>query len=181
MSAWLALLDAPAGDLSANVSGAGHRRVLAAWLDSDTRPHPQARRVDPKVFDAAGPPAIVSLVWPALEALPLFDDPAVVRARRVARWLPNPRCVSTLTVDTQHFAGSLWVPGEEGRVDDDPFRLLGVPLLLSVEAGMLGSGAFLTGPAQERYAGAPWPSGSFSSVPAGCVRHDEPVPGNPHQ
>jgi hypothetical protein len=41
MSAWLALLDAPTGDLSAAVFGGGHRRVLAAWLDSDARPHPR--------------------------------------------------------------------------------------------------------------------------------------------
>ena len=167
MSAWLALLDAPMGDLSAAAVGAGGERHLAAWLDSGNRPHPEARRVDPEVLDAAGPPARVSLLWPALDALPLFDDPAVVRARRVARRLPGPRCVSTLTVDAQHFAGSLWVPGARGRLDDDPFRLLGVPLVLCVAAGVLGWGPSLAGPAQERYAGAPWPSGSFPAATTG--------------
>jgi hypothetical protein len=166
MTAWLALLDAPTGDLSAAAVGIGGVWVLAAWLDSDARPHPAARRIDPEVLDSAGLPANVSLLWPALDRLPLFDDPAVVRARRVARSLPSPRCVSTFTVDAQHFAGSLWSPGDRGRVDDDPFRLLGVPLLLNVAAGLIGSGPSLAGPAQERYAGAPWPSGSFPAVGA---------------
>lgn len=161
MSAWLALLDAPAGDLSAEATSAEWAGILAGWLDADRRPHPEARRVDPEVLGAAGPRAELSLLWPAPSALPLFDDPAVVRARRAARSLPRPRCVSTLTVDAVHFAGSLWVPGNRGRLEDDPFRLLGVPLLLSVGAGILGSGRDLAGPAQERYAGAPWPSGSF--------------------
>ena len=179
MTAWLALLDAPMGDLSAAAVGIGGERVLAAWLDSDARPHPEARRLDPEVLDAAGPPADVSLVWPALHALPLFDDPAVVRARRVARRLPSPRCVSTFTVDAQHFAGSLWVPGDRGRLDDDPFRLLGVPLQLSVVAGLIGSGPYFVGPAQERYAGAPWPSGSFPAVaPVRAHVGDEPTVGH---
>ncbi len=46
-------------------------------------------------------------------------------------------------------------------IDEDPFRLLGVPLHLHVGAGLLGTGPALVGPAQERYSGAPWPSGSF--------------------
>ena len=39
---------------------------------------------------------------------------------------------------------------------------LGVPLHLVVAPGLLGAGTALVGPAQERYAGAPWPSGSFT-------------------
>ena len=161
MSAWLALLDEPAGELSAAADPPDAGRFLVAWYDSARRPHPQARRVDPRVLDAAGDAAEVSLLWPARDALTLFDDPAVVRARRAARALARPRCASTLTVDSRHFGGSLWVPGPGGRLDEDPFRLLGVPLRLRVGPGLLGTGPPLIGPAQERYSGAPWPAGSF--------------------
>lgn len=158
MSSWLALLDDPAGDLSARAGD----HVLTGWVDADRRPHPLARRCDPALLDPTGPAACISLLWPDVERLPLFDDPAVVRARRRARALARPRCATTFTVDSRHWAGSLWVPARGGRLDDDPFRLLGTPLLLPVEAGLLGTTAALAGPAQERYAGAPWPSGSFA-------------------
>lgn len=161
MNAWLALLDEPAGDLCTTAESPDGARFLAAWHDSDRRPHPQARRVDPRVLDADGEAAEVSLLWPAREALTLFDDPAGVQARRTARTLPPPRCTSTLTVDSRHLAGSLWVPGPGGRLDEDPFRRLGVPLQLRVGPGLLGTGPPLVGPAQERYSGAPWPAGSF--------------------
>lgn len=159
MSAWLALLDQPAGDLSA----AAGEHVLAAWLDSGRRPHPHARRVDPRVLDPQGAPAHLSLVWPDRDALTLFDDPAVVAARRAARRLPAPRAVSTFTVDSRHFAGSLWVTDDPADLADDPFRLLGRPLRLTVGAGVLGRSPALVGPAQERYSGAPWPAGAFAA------------------
>lgn len=164
MSAWIALLDHVDGDLSATAEapgGAGKGRVLAAWVDVERRPHPQARRIDPRVLDPDGAPAQLSLVWPDRERLPLFDDPAVVAARRAARRLPTPRAVSTLTVDSRHFAGSLWIFDEMLQLVDDPFRLLGRPERLEVGAGLFGRGPGLVGPAQERYAGAPWPAGSF--------------------
>jgi hypothetical protein len=69
--------------------------------------------------------------------------------------------VSTLTVDSRHFAGSLWVTDDAARLADDPFRVLGRPVQLEVGGGLLGRTPPLVGPAQERYAGAPWPAGSF--------------------
>lgn len=162
MSAWIALLDRSADDLSAgDLSAPAGTHVLAAWLDGGSPPHPLARRVDPQVLDPNGGPAHLSLLWLRRDALPLFDDPAVVAARRAARRLPSPRAVSTLTVDSQHFAGSLWVVDQTQRLADDPFRLLGRPLHLAVAAGLLGRSPALVGPAQERYAGAPWPAGAF--------------------
>lgn len=161
MSAWLALLNQPAGDLSAEAGN----HVLAAWLASERRPHPQARRVDPRVLDPQGGPAYLSLLWPDRNALPLFDDPAVVAARRAARRLPAPRAVSTFTVDSRHFAGSLWVTDDPAGQAEDPFRLLGRPLSLTVGAGLFGRSPALVGPAQERYSGAPWPAGAFALVP----------------
>lgn len=161
MPAWLALLDEPAGELCAAAVSPDRQQYLGAWRDVASRPHPRARRLDPRVLDPDGEAAEVSLLWPRLDALPLFDDPAVVRARRTARRLSRPRCTSTFTVDSRHLAGSLWVPGPGGHLDEDPFRLLGVPLHLRVDPGLLGTGPALVGPAQERYAGAPWPAGSF--------------------
>lgn len=155
MSAWLAVLDAPTGDLSARVDDG---RFLVGWPDAERRPHPDARRCDPDLLDAEGEPARISLLWLPREALPLFDDPAVVQARREARRRRAPRCVSTFTVDSRHFAGSLWAPRPGDRLEDDPFRLLGKPELLDIGPGLLGSVTHLVGPAQERYAGAPWPA-----------------------
>ena len=162
MSAWVTLLDhtsrsAGSPDLRADAG----EHILAAWLDTPRPPHPLARRVDPLVLDPAGGSAYLSLLWPDRDALPLFDDPAVVHARRAALRCVAPRAVSTLTVDSRHFAGSLWVVDEPGRLAEDPFRLLGHPVHLAVGAGLLGRALTLVGPAQERYSGAPWPAGSF--------------------
>jgi len=157
VNAWLALADAPLAAMHA-CAGA---QVLSAWPDTDRRPHPLARRLDPRVLDPSGPPAQVSLLWLDLEHLPLFDDPAVVQARRAALHLPAPRAVSSLTVDSTHFAGSLWVGDNAAGVGMDPFRLVGPVRVLSVGAGLLGRAVTLVGPALERYGGAPWPSGSF--------------------
>jgi peroxiredoxin len=160
VTAWLALLDAPAGDLSAAAVSRDGR--ASSRPGTSTRADPiRSSSGRPAAAGPARPPAQVSLLWPSLDALPLFDDPAVVRARRTARTLPRPRCTSTFTVDSRHLAGSLYVPGPGGRLDEDPFRLLGVPLHLHVGPGLLGVGPALVGPAQERYSGAPWPSGSF--------------------
>lgn len=132
-------------------------RWLLGWPD-ERRPHPAARRCDPRLLDPAGAPAEVSLLWPDRDALPPFDDPAVMQARRLALAGPWPRAASALTVDPVHFAGSVWV----GTGAADPFRLIGHPAVLRVGAGLFGSFARPTGPAIERYAGAPWPGGAFS-------------------
>jgi hypothetical protein len=158
VNAWVAQLEESAGNFSASAG----EHVLAAWLDADRRPHPEARRIDPRVLDPRGAPAHLSLLWPDRDRLPLFDDPAVVEARRQARRLPAPRAVSTLTIDSRHFAGSLWVTDDSNALADDPFRLLGPPIRLSVAGGVLGRSVPLVGPAQERYAGAPWPAGSYT-------------------
>lgn len=155
----MALLDQPSGDLWARAGDA----VLVGWLAADRRPHPKARRADPRVLDPDGEAAVVSLLWPDADRLPLFDDPAVVQARRRARSGPSPRCVTTFTVDSRHWAGSIWVPGPGADPRDDPFRALGRPCILPVGAGLLGRSVAFAGPAQERYLGAPWPGGSFSA------------------
>ena len=156
MSGWLALLDTPppAPDL---VTTAGDR-LLAGWRSADAPPHPYARRVDPRVLDPEGTPAWVSLLWLDRAAMPLFDDPAVVAARRRVLAGPAPRAVSTLVVDSTHFAGSAWLVDEPAASTDDPFRLLGDLLVMHVGSGLLGRQPRPPGPALERYSGAPWPS-----------------------
>lgn len=99
----------------------------------------------------------MSLSWPRRNSLPLFDDPAVLQARRRALSGAWPRAASTLTVDPVHWAGAVWV----GPAQDDPFRLLGRPEVLTVGPGLFGRFDRPTGPALERYAGAPWPAGGF--------------------
>lgn len=152
---WLLLADTPvAAPLRAELQDG---RWLLGWLDQ-RRPHPQARRCDPRLLDPSGAAGEVSLRWPDRQRLPLFDDPAVLQARRRALAGPWPRAVSALTVDPVHFAGSVWV----GPPDSDPFQGLGQPQVLRVGLGILGTFPRPTGPAIERYAGAPWPAGGFS-------------------
>lgn len=159
MTAWLALLDTlldpgpPYPDLSASAGPA----VLAGWRSARTAPHAAARRIDPRLLDPDGATAWVSLVWPDPAALPLFDDPAVVAARRAAQHGDAPRAVSTLVVDSTHFAGSIWVVDHPVALRDDPFRVVATPTILPVGAGLLGRVPRPFGPALERYSGVPWP------------------------
>lgn len=80
----------------------------------------------------------MSLVRPARDVMPLFDDPAVLQARRAAQRGIAPRAVSTFVIDSTHFAGSIWVVAHPSALDDDPFRRLGTRLVLEVGAGLLG-------------------------------------------
>jgi hypothetical protein len=153
--AWL-LLDG-SGTVAAPLSAPAGPDRLLGWPSADRRPHPEARRCDPALLDPAGPPARVSLLWPGRTALPLFDDPAVAQARRAALAGPWPRAASALTVDAVHFAGSLWVCAPEA-VLADPFALVSATRWVDVGPGLLGRRPRPTGPAQERYAGKPWPS-----------------------
>jgi hypothetical protein len=137
--AWLALLDEPTGDLSAPAVEPDRERYLVAWHDRARKPHPQARRLDPQVLDAHGDAAEVSLLWPALGTLPLFDDPAVARARRTARGLAPPRCASTSPSTAVTSPARCGSPVRAAGSTRTPFRLLGVPLHLHVGAGLLGT------------------------------------------
>jgi len=156
VSAWLALLDAAPTEDVELVAEAG-TGVLAGWRSAHGRPHPQARRVDPRLLDPDGGPAWVSLVWPAEATMPLYDDPAVLHARRAVLSGVSPRAVSTLVLDSTHFAGSVWVVEDDADLRDDPFRRLAAPRCLRVGPELLGHVARPPGPALERYAGAPWP------------------------
>lgn len=165
MSAWLGWLDAvpsrPCDLVALTAPG-----VLAGWLSADERPHPAARRVDPRLLDSFGDAAWVSLVWPAPTAMPLFDDTAVLHARRALLSGVSVRGFSTVVVDSSGFAGSVWVADSAEALAEDPFRRLGPHRSLRVDSGFFGRVPRPPGPTIERYAGAPWPEDGASADPA---------------
>lgn len=159
---WVALLEHEPGDADLTVVGQaedGGALVLAAWRTA-RRPHPRAGSVDPRMVGTGGPRMSTSWIELSEEGRPLFDAPEVLEARRrLLRSWPA-YGVSTLVTDSVHLAGSvlLWPGGP--LVDDDPFARLGRARVLSSE------GFFVplpppTGPALERYGGAPWPFDRF--------------------
>jgi len=166
---WLALVDAapPTADAAAALrtpSGAP-AGWLAAWLRA-SKPVRAARRADPRIIDHDGLPATISLVLPDRDALTIFDDPTVQGARRAVLADAEPAdLVTTLLVDSSHFAGSLTArrgPDALSRLRDDPFRRVSAGRLLVVDAGLLGTVAPPPGPVIERHGSdVPWPGGRF--------------------
>lgn len=136
---------------------------LAGWISPD-RPHSDARRIDPAALDSDGPPAAVSLVWPVRTRWPLFDDPTVVHAIRLAATAPHLTTMSTFTADATHFAGSLLATDASlvgrwpGWWSVDPFARLGPRHCLLIDHGLLASRVAVLGPGTQRRAGAPWPA-----------------------
>ena len=102
---------------------------------------------------------------PDPDARMLFDAPEVQGVRRdaLAWWIDllgdSLICLSTLTLDASHYGGAITVARSAERFDADPFaRLFG--------GTVVATDAFAPvmpppGPVLERYAGAPWPAGSF--------------------
>ncbi len=168
---WLAHVPGRPGDadLAAPLRAPGGQPAgwLAAWV-RPSKPVRDARRIDPRVLDAAGPPAWVSLLVPARALWPLFDDGAVIRARQALLADPEPPdAVTTMVADSSHFAGALTArrgPGAAGRLRDDPFARVLPARLLQLDAGLIGTGPPLGGPVTERRAGEPWPWDRWSAA-----------------
>jgi len=164
---WLALLPDRPGEALAIAAvrclDDGARGWLAAWV-TDSRPHPDACRVDPGVIDPDGPAAAVSLVWPNASRRPLFDDPAVVQAVRRVASVPYLSAATTLTADPVHFAGSLLATDPAIAAawrawwSVDPFARLGPRRRMLADPGLLSDRAAVLGPGTQRRAGAPWPA-----------------------
>ena len=166
---WLALLDgrAEGADASARASTLGGQAVgtLAAWRQK-AKPVRNALRVDERLIDPDGGAAWISLVLaPPGVRLP-FDDLAVQEARRHVLRGPPLATVSTLLRDDSHFEGAISVARSEDSarwLRDDPFARIFPAMLLTVEAGILGSVPPPAGPTIERYgSGNPWPWDRFS-------------------
>jgi len=166
---WLALVDglaegAHACARASTVDGT-EAGTLAAWRQQ-AKPVRNALRVDERLIDPRGAPAWISLVLaPAGVRLP-FDDLAVQQARRNVLSRPPLDAVSTLLRDDSHFEGAISVVRSEdsGRwLRDDPFARIFPAMLLTIDAGILGSVAPPAGPTIERYgSGNPWPWDRFT-------------------
>ena len=167
---WLALIEepAPAADAAAPASTLDGRPAgtLAAWRQR-AKPVRHALRVDERMIDAAGSPALIFLVLPPPGVRLPFDDLAVQQARRRVLADPFPDAVSTLLRDDSHFEGAITVarsPADKHRLTcRHPFGRIFPARILAVDSGMLGSTAAPTGPTIERYgSGNPWPWDQFS-------------------
>ena len=71
-------------------------------------------------------------------------------------------CLSTFALDASRCAGAVTVARTAGRFGEDPFARLFPGTV--VEADFFCAVSPPSGPVIERYAGAPWPGGSFGSA-----------------
>lgn len=96
-----------------------------------------------------------------------FDEPEVQQARRdaLAWWIPlvgdDLVCITTLALDASYYGGAITVARTPARFGDDPFARLFPGTV--VRTDLFGAVAPPPGPVIERYAGVPWPGGSFST------------------
>jgi hypothetical protein len=96
-----------------------------------------------------------------------FDEPEVQQARRDALewWLPLLGdalvCLSTFALDASRYGGAVTVARRPDRFEEDPFARLFPGTV--VETDIFCEVPPPPGPVIERYAGAPWPGGSFST------------------
>jgi hypothetical protein len=97
-----------------------------------------------------------------------FDEPEVQQARRdaLAWWIPRLGeelvCLSTLALDASLCAGAVTVARTPAGFADDPFARLFRGTVVGVD--FLCPTPPPPGPVIERYAGTPWPGGSFAAA-----------------
>lgn len=97
-----------------------------------------------------------------------FDEPEVQFARReaFAWWFQllgdDLVCLTTLALDGARYGGAITVVRRERSFADDPFARL-FPSTVIECGGLFAAVPPPPGPVVERYAGAPWPGGSFSA------------------
>ena len=165
---WIALLDEPALDATAQAAVADPDGRPAGWLAAwrrRSKPTARARRVDGRIVDPGGQAAWISLVLPPPRVRLPFDDVAVQQARRAVLAGPPVDAVSTLLRDDSHFEGAITVVrgAAVALLADDPFARVVPARVLRVEAGVLGRTAAPCGPTIERYGSAePWPWDRFA-------------------
>jgi hypothetical protein len=181
---WLALLESPAADATAQAEAQDADGSPAGWLAAwrqRAKPARAARRVDDRLVDPDGEPASVSLVMPPSGVRLAFDDLAVQHARRRVLAQPPQHALSTLMRDASHFDGAITVARGMGvtRLDDEPFARIFPARILRIGAGVLGAAAAPAGPVIERYGSAnPWPCDRFEADGAPrCIAHNHPTAG----
>ncbi|CAA9512660.1 MAG: hypothetical protein AVDCRST_MAG17-2093 [uncultured Solirubrobacterales bacterium] len=145
------------------------------WFDGESlslEEVPGARRfgADPRPFEASEP---VRGAWAHVCALPddsarvPYDEPEVqgARAAALAWWIPllgdSLVCLTTLSLDSVGYGGAITVARDPDRFRADPFARIFPGTL--VRTDLFGEVDAPPGPVIERYAGAPWPAGSFAS------------------
>lgn len=135
--------------------------ILSAW-PAGRKPVAQAVRADARVVDPEGAAGWLSLVQIDRDRAPLFDDPAVSGALRAVLAGPSPDAVSTLVVDSSHFAGAVTVRRTDpAALTADPFARIAPASVLQVGPGLFGRVRPVPGPVIQRYAGQPWPAAGF--------------------
>jgi len=166
---WLALLEAPATDATAQAQVHDADGCPAGWLAAwrqRAKPVRAARRVDDRIVDPDGEPASISLVVPPDGVRLAFDGLAVQHARRRVLAEPPQDALSTLMRDSSHFEGAITVARGMGvaRLGDDPFARIFPARILRVSAGVMGAASAPAGPTIERYGSAnPWPWDRFDT------------------
>jgi hypothetical protein len=106
---------------------------------------------------------------PEKDAALRYDEPEVQQVRRdaLAWWIPmlgeELVCTSTFALDASRCAGAVTVATDPSRFDQDPFARLFPGTTVRVD--FFSRVAPPAGPVIERYAGVPWPAGSFTDGP----------------
>jgi hypothetical protein len=139
-------------------------------LSADSHARGRRLRLDARCLAGESP---VSRAFAHVCALPdrnaalRYDEPEVQQVRRdaLAWWIPllgeSLVCLSTFALDASRCAGGVTVARDPDRFGEDPFARLFPGTI--VETDLFSEVTPPAGPPIERYAGAPWPGGSFGS------------------
>jgi hypothetical protein len=136
-------------------------------LSADTRAPGRRLRIDARCLDGEPVPGAYAHVCalPDRAAALRFDEPEVQQVRRDALewWTPmlgdELVCLSTFALDASRYGGAVTVARSARHFDADPFARLFPGTV--VETDLFCEVPPPPGPVIERYAGAPWPGGSF--------------------
>lgn len=135
--------------------------IMAAW-PAGRKPVAQAVRADARVVDPGGAAGWLSIVQIDLDRAPLFDDLAVSGALRAVLAGRPPDAVTTMVVDSSHFAGAVTVRRRDrAALATDPFARIAPATVLHFGSGLFGWVPPVPGPVIQRYAGQPWPAAGF--------------------
>ncbi len=97
-----------------------------------------------------------------------FDQPEIQQVRRdaLAWWIGQLGdalvCLTTLALDESRYGGAITVTRAPVAFHDDPFARIFPGTV--VRSDVFCSVAPPTGPVVERYAGVPWPGGTFAAL-----------------
>ena len=136
-------------------------------ISADPKASGRRLRLDARCLEGTPVPAAFAHVCALADADAAlrFDEPEVQQVRRdtLAWWIPLPGddlvCVSTFALDASRCAGAVTVARDPSRFALDPFARLFPGTVVPTD--LFCAVAPPAGPVIERYAGAPWPGGSF--------------------